>query len=221
MLVVFDIDGTIIGGESADWRAFGDALNSVLGFTPEESFYTALQDVTAQRIAEAAVAASGQATGAGIEDRIHAEYLRQLRLAHAASASAFPARPGAENLLSHLVASQAFDVAFATGDWFSTISFKLTASGLDLSGLALATSSDASSRADIIRCAAARAGRSLSDVVYVGDGSWDLRTCRQLGIPFVGTGHRADRLRELGAEHIVEPLDIAAFMTTLDALAGR
>jgi phosphoglycolate phosphatase-like HAD superfamily hydrolase len=39
-------------------------------------------------------------------------------------------------------------------------------------------------------------GESFACTVYVGDGVWDARACRSVGIPFIGigTGSRATRL---------------------------
>ena len=102
MLVVFDIDGTLIGGESADWAAFDEALYSVLSFRPTDDFYSRVVDVTAQRLAEAAVTESRQMTGCGLEERIQAEYLRGLRQAHESNSDAFPVRPGVLYLMDHL-----------------------------------------------------------------------------------------------------------------------
>ena len=41
MLVIFDVDGTLIGGEPADWLAFDTAIESVLGFSADETFFFA------------------------------------------------------------------------------------------------------------------------------------------------------------------------------------
>ncbi len=221
MLIIFDIDGTLIGGESSDWKSFDGAIAAVLGFGPTEEFYSALPDITAQRIAEAAVRTAGRRNGIGLEECIEDEYLRRLRAAHTENPEAFPARPGALALLEHLAAIPGTCVAIATGDWLSTISFKLSAAGIDISGYPLATSSDAAGRADIIRRVAQRAGRSLEEAVYVGDGTWDLRTCRDLNLPFIGTGSRTDRLRAMGASAIVEPFEIAPFMAALQSTIRR
>jgi phosphoglycolate phosphatase-like HAD superfamily hydrolase len=218
MLVIFDVDGTLLGGEAADWRAFDTAIESVLEYAVDETFFSGLPEITAQAIAEAAIRASGAPSGRGFEERIRDEYLRGLRLAHSSDPLTFQPRAGVRELLAHLASLPGIEVALATGDWHSTIAFKLAAAGLDISTFPLATSSDTPRRADIIRLAAGRAGLPLSLAVYVGDGVWDLRACRELEIPFIGTGERTDRLAESGAEHLLEPLEATAFLALLRVL---
>jgi phosphoglycolate phosphatase-like HAD superfamily hydrolase len=220
MLIIFDVDGTLIGGEASDWKSFEGALAAVLDFAPTEDFFVALSDITAQRIAEAAVRACHQQNGIGLEERIQEEYLERLRAAHAEDPQAFAPRPGAVALLDHLAAIPGVSVAIATGDWLSSISFKLSAAGIDVSRYPLATSCDATRRADIIRCAARRAGKPLAEAVYVGDGTWDLEACRELDVPLIGTGTRTDRLLAMGAAAIVEPFEIAPFMAALRYAQG-
>ena len=215
MLVIFDVDGTLIGGETADWFAFDAAIESVLNFVADEFFFAGLPEITAQSIAEAAIRASGAQPGNGLEQRIHDEYFRGLRVAHSSDPLTFQPRPGVRELLHHLSSMPGVKVALATGDWHPTITFKLAAAGLDISSFPIATSSDASRRADIIRLAAKRAGLPLSQAVYVGDGVWDLRACRELDIAFIGTGARTNRLGESGAAHLLEPLETTAFLAIL------
>jgi len=218
VLVVFDVDGTLIGGEAADWLAFGKAIECVLQFAADETFFAGLPEITAQSIAEAAVRASGVAPGAGLEQRIRDEYFRGLRLAHGSDPFTFQPRRGVLELLQHLTTTPGIQMALATGDWHPTITFKLAAAGIDFSAFPIATSSDTPRRADIIRLATERAGRPLSHTVYVGDGVWDMRACRELEIPFIGTGERTHRLSDNGAKHLLEPLEPAAFLLLLQAL---
>jgi phosphoglycolate phosphatase-like HAD superfamily hydrolase len=221
MLVIFDVDGTLIGGESADWLAFDTAIESVLQFAADESFFAGLPEITAQSIAEAAIRASGAEPGNGLEQRIHDEYFRGLCLAHSSDPLTFQPRPGVPELFRHLASMPGIKVALATGDWHPTITFKLAAAGLDISAFPLATSSDTPRRADIIRLAAERAGLPLSQAVYVGDGVWDMRACRELGMPFIGTGARTQRLSESGVQHLLEPLEPTAFTTLLHTLLAN
>ena len=117
---------------------------------------------------------------------------------------------GASALLWEL-RDKGIPVAIATGDWRETITFKLGAAGIPLDGIPMATSSDFYTRAEIIAGAVVKAGRELHEAIYVGDGLWDLRACRMLGIPFMGVGARTELLRKSGAEYILPSLDPAEF----------
>jgi len=55
MLIIFDVDGTLIGGETWDWRCLDEAIESVLGFRPDGEFFRSLTEITAQALAEAAI----------------------------------------------------------------------------------------------------------------------------------------------------------------------
>jgi phosphoglycolate phosphatase-like HAD superfamily hydrolase len=218
MLVVFDVDGTLIGGESFDWASFDTALEQVAGFSPPPSFWESLEEVTAHAIATAASAAHPANQRKRVETLIQEGYLRNLGEAHKTNPDAFRSRPGAPELLKQLRQANGISLAIATGDWHATISLKLAASGLDVAGIPMATCSDCYSRTDIIKLAAQRAGRSLEDAIYVGDGTWDFRACKKLGIPFIGTGERIARLREAGATQLLPDLSPEPFWEVLTAV---
>jgi len=206
MLIIFDVDGTLIGGDYHDWKCFDEAIKQVVGFVPTREFFASLPEITAQAIAEASVRAAKKEVGTGLEERICEEYFRGLRQVHSRHPQAFQPRSGVVQLLSHLSSLPGVGVAIATGDWHCTISFKLAAAGIDVSRFPMATCSDHPCRSEIIRIAAQRAGQSLSNAIYVGDGVWDLRACRDLELRFVGTGSRLHLLKDAGAEHTFETL---------------
>ncbi len=78
MLIIFDVDGTLVGGEHHDWTCFDEAIAEVTGFTPTQEFFDSLPEITARAIAEASVQAANRETGMGLEERIRDEYLRRL-----------------------------------------------------------------------------------------------------------------------------------------------
>src|SRR5690349_21329755 len=86
-----------------------------------------------------------------------------------------------------------------------------------------ATSDDHPSREEIVRRAIARAEAGngpFESIVSVGDGIWDVRTARALGIGFVGIGRgeRAERLGREGAGQVFEDFrDWDAFVECLTA----
>ena len=50
MLVVFDVDGTLISGEEYDWKSFNDAFTEVTRRSFSIEFWKSLDEVTASAI---------------------------------------------------------------------------------------------------------------------------------------------------------------------------
>ena len=216
MLIVFDVDGTLIGGEAFDWKCFNDAFESVSGKAMTDAFWQSIDEVTAKAVVHYALSEYPEDQREELESKISQTFLENLRADHASHQNAFQAAPETIDLIDTLQSSDRYDIAIATGDWLPSISYKLSKSGIDLSAIPHATSSERYARAEIIRLATERANGNLENTIYVGDGVWDLRACRQLGIPFIGTGERTERLRQAGAEWILPKLDTEPFLEILD-----
>jgi phosphoglycolate phosphatase-like HAD superfamily hydrolase len=83
--------------------------------------------------------------------------------------------------------------------------YKLASAGLVVDSFPWATADDALDRANILRAAIERARQKYEEafekVVYVGDGVWDVRAAKALGIGFLGLAAdtKARRLLEEGA----------------------
>lgn len=221
MLIIFDVDGTLVGGETDDCACFDQAVAAVVGVTLDSVFFNSLPEITAQAIAESSVRAANRDVGIGWEEKIRDEYLRRLRETHSRDTAAFPPRQGVRSLLTYLSTTPDVSVAIATGCWHATSSFKLAAAGIDVSSYPMATSSDTRSRSEIIRLAAQRAGRVLSNAVYVGDGLWDLKASESLGLPFIGTGRKLEQLKQAGARHRVEDFEPQQFLNTVRAALSK
>lgn len=213
-LIVFDVDGTLLGGESYDWNSFEEAFLQVTGAPFEEGFFDRITEVTATSIIHQVLP---EQTGSKLEKIIAAVadgYRRRLADEIAEHPEAFPATSGACELLPKL-AELGYDCAIATGDWKDSIALKLDAAGIPWQELPMATSSDRATRAEIVQLAAERAHRPVSEAIYVGDGLWDLRTTRKLKIPFIATGAKHTRLAAAGAKFVVPDLQPAPFLNTL------
>jgi phosphoglycolate phosphatase-like HAD superfamily hydrolase len=125
-------------------------------------------------------------------------------LVRASLEAPFVSVTGASLLLSRLADSAEHKVALATGAWRDSARLKMASAGLCYDDYPVASSDDALDRETIIRLSMRRAAErygGFSDTVYVGDGVWDARACRSLGIPFIGvaTDGRAARLAAEGA----------------------
>ena len=57
----------------------------------------------------------------------------------------------------------------------------------------------------------------MSAFTYVGDGGWDAKAAQQLkwGFVGIGSGARADRLRQAGAEVVIPDYLAEAFLSVL------
>lgn len=216
-MIVFDADGTLIGGEPTDWASFEAAFFEVAGFALTSEFCDSMEEITAKALVHQALADLGPAERLLKEQAVAEGFLRRLKAAHQEDGACFPAMEGAVALLHELKAA-GLRVAIATGDWRDSITFKLRAAGIPHEDIPIVTSSEHYSRAGIIRAAVAEAGGSLDEAVYAGDGVWDLRACERLGIPFIGVGHRKERLRKAGAVHVLDDLRPTGFWSVRNAI---
>lgn len=214
-LIIFDVDGTLVGGESNDWRAFGQAYQDVTGIELDLTLFERLNDVTAHSVIHAGLTETGESDPQPVIQAVAARYADILAEKIAQDPGAFCPTDGAIELLNELD-RRGYDRAIATGDWTKSITLKLDLVGIPYQGVPLATSSDRPTRSATIALAAERAGRDLSETVYVGDGTWDFRATQSLGIPFLGTGARTDALRAAGARSILADLHPENFFPLLD-----
>lgn len=193
------------------------AFEEVAGFALDDSFLEGIEEVTARAIVQQALSALSPEERDLKERAVRRGFLRRLKHAHKSNRSSFPAIEGAAILLRELK-DRGIPVAIATGDWLDSISFKLRAAGIPIDDIPMVTSSEFYSRADIIAEAVSKAGRPLREAIYVGDGLWDLRACKKLGIPFVGVGRRREELRNAGAAHVLRNLDPMEFFRIVEKI---
>lgn len=219
-LAIFDVDGTLVDSVVGDGRAFAQAMRESLGRVEIDMTWESYPHATDSSIAEV------------LWDQVHRrrptaeEIAAAQRRLVALMGEALAVRPeefrpigGGRGVFS-VLRRRGWDVAIATGGWEASARFKLEAAGIAVEGVPLASADHGISRQEILTAArelAVREGRGGFDrVVYVGDAAWDLRTCASLGWPFVAVaqGSRAERLRSLGASHLLPHLD------DVDALLG-
>lgn len=216
-MIVFDVDGTLIDGEQIDWQCYDDAFREAAGFALTSSFFYSLKEVTAKAIVHQALDGATHEEKLAIEAKTRQGVLDRITRAIEKNPEAFPARKGAASILQDLQ-ERRIPVAIATGDWRESILLKLKASGLTFETIPMVTSSEFYSRADIIKAAVEKAGGNLTDSIYVGDGLWDLRATRKLGIAFIGTGTKLDKLREKGAQHLLGQLSVDTFREMVEEI---
>jgi phosphoglycolate phosphatase-like HAD superfamily hydrolase len=219
-LVIFDIDGTLTQTTNADAECFVRSLADIFGFTDVETDWSRYKHPTDFGVFhEIHDARNGRPPSPSEISRFRHHFVSLL--AQVSSEAPFRAVTGASLLLSRLTGSAEHRVALATGAWRDSARLKMASAGLCYDDYPAASSDDALDRESIIRLsmrrAAERFGR-FSDIVYVGDGVWDARACRSVGVPFIGvaTDGRATRLAAEGAVRVFpEFSDTDLFLSSL------
>jgi phosphoglycolate phosphatase-like HAD superfamily hydrolase len=214
MYLVFDLDQTLIRGEDADWRAWLASIEEALGVAvpPGQDWATYPVHTDHGLFAEVSRRFRGRAHTP--EERAVFERGYAARVTDVAAL--YEAIPGAAELLATLPRA-----ALATGNLHAVTEIKLAASGLARFGLPCACSDDAPDRATLVATALGQLGWRPGDrAVSFGDGVWDVRAARALGIGFVGVAQsdaHEEKLREHGARVVIRDyVDREAVMRVID-----
>lgn len=201
MLVLFDVDGTLTSTTGCDLKCFKEAMEHVFGVPLPSDDWDDYEHVTDTGIiSEVIASAEGREVSREEFERFESSFKESLHREYTTNPGAFGEIRGAGAVLRHLL-RQGVAVALASGGMRKTAHFKLSCAGIDGEAYQGAFANDALTREGIALCAMERSGASRTDVVYVGDGLWDVRTSRALGMRFVGITSESSerRLREAGA----------------------
>src|SRR5947209_4956698 len=203
-LVMFDIDGTLTETMKVDEECFVRSFVEVFGFTGIDTDSSQYPHVTDSGIFHEVYAPRMGRPPTALDVSRFRQHFTKL-LAAASSQSPFAPVAGADRLLSRLACGGSHRVSLATGSWRESARLKMASAGMCFDDHPAASADDALDRESIIRLSKQRAAERYSEsfacTVYVGDGVWDARACRSVGIPFIGigTGSRATRLSAEGA----------------------
>jgi phosphoglycolate phosphatase-like HAD superfamily hydrolase len=221
-LVIFDIDGTLSRTNIIDQACFLSTAQALISsdikvFEPERFTHFTDQNM----VIELFEWYNGSPPKPQAYEGFQHMYLNCLKKAQQKSAEDFQAIAGATHILEHLAGDWA--IALATGCWLASAKLKLGFAGIDTKEHPIATSDDQRSRHAIVQTAIQKAEahyqQSFDQLVYIGDGIWDLRTCADLGIPFVGieAEQKAHKRQALGTHFLLENyLDIEQVRTCLE-----
>jgi beta-phosphoglucomutase-like phosphatase (HAD superfamily) len=179
-LAIFDIDGTLTNSNAIDAQCFAETFESEFGLSApidwsEYPHHTDrgltqefLRRAWSREPGEEAIARHRAAFVTLLQTRV--PQIDEIR--------------GARSFLDDL-RRRGWRVALATGAWSESARLKLSAAGLPVD-LPLACCDDCVSREEIVRRAIGN--DQYARVVVFGDGTWDVRTARNLRLPFVGVG---------------------------------
>jgi phosphoglycolate phosphatase-like HAD superfamily hydrolase len=214
MLILFDIDGTLLLSNGAGVRAMTAAGRAVVGphFTLDGVEVAGRLDPL---IWADAAAAAGLDGADGLHEEFRSTYARLLD-EHFRTKSA-RALPGVAALVARLRDLDGVTIGLLTGNYPETGRLKLLAAGLDPDAFAVAAwGCDGSSRRDLPHVAMARfrerTGRAIDParVVIIGDTPHDIdcakaAACKVIGVA-TGPSFAAEDLRTHGPDLLVDDL---------------
>ena len=220
-LVIFDVDGTLTDSMAVDAWCFLRTFVELCGITNLDADWSRYKNVTdAGVFQEVILSRLGRYPSLNEKIGFRDHMVKLLR----AEAQNAPMRcvAGAAQFLAWLEGSGQFRVAIATGCWSESARVKMASAGMHYDDYPSASADDALERESIIRLAIQRAVLRIGAIdgaVYIGDGIWDARACRDLGLPFigVGTGRAAEKLLDEGAISVVKNfLPVSDVMKAID-----
>jgi phosphoglycolate phosphatase-like HAD superfamily hydrolase len=219
-LAVFDLDGTLTRTNEVDDQCFVQAFADALGIYELNTNWSEYEHVTDLGCLQQAFRAKFNRPITTSETSKFIDcFVDLLRKRHIQDSALFQEIAGAASMLARLKQDSGWAVAIATGCWQRSAQFKIEVAGIPAEGLPAAFADDGPSRESVVRAAIERAGTGFERIVSIGDGDWDVRTARQLSLPFIGIGgpRRAERLRLAGARHTIENfLDQSGFIRSLE-----
>ncbi len=205
-LVIFDIDGTLVDSVKTDFQCFELALEEVFPFQASniewESFPHMTDSALLRDVVRQQMHRNPTANEIGNFQRFFFARIEQK------VAEMQPVK-GMQMMLAQFEHLENCEIAFATGAWKRSARIKLAGAKVDIDQYPHATSDDHFVRVEIIAKAMQRSylgnvGNDFISVTYVGDGLWDMKSAKVLGIDFVGVDiHGSGVLSRAGAKKIL------------------
>jgi phosphoglycolate phosphatase-like HAD superfamily hydrolase len=210
-LVIFDIDGTLTQSVAVDEWCFVQAFRDVLGIDQINTNWLDYEFQTDSGLTlEICRKHLGRDPSVAEIGLLQSRFVQRLRDGVDGAGKSILEIPGAAALLNCLRAHPGWHIAIATGGWKESARFKLASASLPVDIFPWANADDALDRVDILRIAIGRAKQiygedAFEKTVYVGDGVWDARAARSLGIGFLGiaAGNKSARLLNEGASFVL------------------
>ncbi len=187
---MFDIDGTLIESYDFDSECFTEAVKDVTGYEIDTN-WSRYKHVTDTGILNQFFNEMNIENTKIAHESIKSVFLSkiQTRIAKKPISEIF----GASAFISSLKELENVTISFATGGWYESAILKLESAGIDISDISIASANDHHSRIEIMKIAEKRAVKEAClAFTYFGDGSWDLKACKELGVNFVLVGDKIE-----------------------------
>lgn len=209
ILIIFDLDGTLVYSNRIDSRCFAETYQRIYGRVFPSIDWHVYPHVTDTSIFATVI--RQQFGREVVEEEVHSfqdAFVNLLKQRRETSPEDFRMVPGARDLVHYLHQLPDYAVGIATGGWQRPATLKLDHVGIDRRPIFLRGADGLHRREDIletVRRQALEKHPQINKVVYIGDAKWDVTTTRNLQMDFIGIRREGDHehlLRE-GATQVI------------------
>ncbi|MFK7982443.1 MAG: HAD family hydrolase [Saprospiraceae bacterium] len=213
ILIIFDVDGTLVFSEKKDSQCFANTYQAVYGLpfpTIDWRKYPHVSDTT---IFKTVI----QEHFNRIPDEVEEESFRQKFVANiiknrAQTPVEFKEVPYAKQTIDKLLKDDRFVIGVATGGWKAPAIVKLNFVNIPTNKLIITGADGKVTREDITNETIAKAKAQYGEfdrIVYIGDAIWDVTTTRNMGLPLIGIRRKGDIdfLEKLGAQLVLKDFE--------------
>ena len=223
-LIVFDIDGTLTNTVKIDDFCFTETIKNLYSVALGDADWNHFPFVTDLGICKSIFE---NTLNKPFTDRelikIKTNFLKMLKENWKTKPELFDRIPNALTFFNHIVGN--YPIAIATGGWAETAAFKLNVANFKFHNLPFANSNHHFSRKEITQKAIDMSRNiyetHFSKIVYFGDGKWDLNTCKELGIAFIGIDHAGNgKLKSLGVKKVFSDFrDMGSILNAIETIS--
>jgi len=205
-LLIFDIDGTLTETSKIDTVCYVEAIKKVLNLDEIDTRWETYTYVTDSGIAEE-ISQRRRGIPASEDElkEIEKEMVSLFEVRSKKLVNLFAPISGAKEAIDFFKKSEFLGISIATGGWEKSSRLKLNVSGIDVSGIPIATSSDSFERENIMKISLERAKdyygeTTFNEIIYFGDALWDYKASLNLGWRRIGIGKDIKKLMRLGVK---------------------
>ncbi|QUJ68927.1 haloacid dehalogenase-like hydrolase [Photobacterium sp. GJ3] len=193
-LLLVDVDGALVDFKEIDRDCFVRAVEAVLCITLDKSRYQERVETDPALLDEILLHFPTSTSRSMVHRQVEEQYLSYL----GEQLNALPERAslmcGGREFLEQMKQRQDTHIAITSSGWASASRLKLQAVGIDVGRMTFASSSDATSRTEIMALAAFRAkqdtGMTFKRRIVFAEGEWNHRASQELGYDFVAVGRK-------------------------------
>ncbi len=196
--IIFDVDDTLVDSMHFDIALFVNTIREVLGDVIVHNDWRKFKHVTDSGILDQIIDENNIADAKEMFGRVRKRF-GEMVMAHLEANPCKPKR-GAIAAINELYKNKDCTIGFATGGWRHTALMKLRSAGFSFDEATLFSADDHFERSGIMKCCQNRIAQNCNDIVYVGDGEWDLEAAATLRWGFIGIGDRLKGKTEVWIE---------------------